>query len=104
MSINPTLDPASRAGVDMGAMPDYPLSDDSDNVFVTNSEVESAMDHRRRRAAMCDPTFTEKAFNAFSSTDAYIRVARDGLAEATCHLSKDMWVRSFHVDLIAIYQ
>lgn len=52
------------------------------------------MNHRRRRAAMRDPTFTEEAFNAFSSADAYIRAARDGLAGATQQLSKDMWVRS----------
>ena len=71
-------------------MPDCPLSDDSDNVSVTNSEVESAMNHRRRRAAMHDPTFTEEAFNACSSVDAYIRAARDGLARATHQLSKDM--------------
>ena len=72
MSTNPTLDPASRATADAGAMPDCPLSDDSDNVSVTNSEVESAMNHRRRRAAMRDTNFTEEAFNAFSSADAYI--------------------------------
>ena len=104
MSTNPTPDPASRARVDTGAMPDCPLSDDSDNVSVTNSEVESAMNHRRRRAAMRDPNFTEEAFNAFSSADAYIRAARDGLAGATYQLSKDMRVRSFCVDLIVIYQ
>ena len=59
MSTNSTPDPASsRARVDAGAMLDYPISDDSDNVSVTNSEVESAMNHRRRRAAMRDPNFT----------------------------------------------
>ena len=104
MSTNPTPDPASRARVDTSAMPDCPLSDDSDNVSVTNSEVESAMNHRRRRAAMRDPNFTEEAFNAFSSADAYIRPARDGLAGATYQLSKDMRVRLFCVYSIVIYQ
>ena len=104
MSTNPTPDPASRARVDTGAMPDYPLFDDSDNVSVTNSEVESAMNHRHRRAAMRDPNFTEEAFNAFSSADAYIRAARDGLAGATYQLSKDMQVRLFCVYSIVIYQ
>ena len=70
---------------------------------VTNSEVESAMNHRRRRVAMRDPHFTEEAFNAFSSVDAYLRAPRDALAGATYQLSKDMRVRSFRVDLIAIY-
>ena len=95
MSTNPTLDPASRARVDTGAMPDCPLSEDSDNVSITNFEVESAMNHRGRRAAMRDPNLTEEAFNAFSSADAYLRAARDGLAGATHQLSKDMRVRIF---------
>ena len=82
-SISQVPDPASRAGADMGATPDCPPSEDSDNVSVTNSEVESAMNHRRRRAALRDPGFTKEAFNAFSSADAYIRAARDGLARAT---------------------
>ena len=61
--------------------PDCPYAEGSDDVSVTNSEVESAMNHRRRRAALCDPGFTKEAFNAFSYADAYIRAARDGLPE-----------------------
>ena len=49
---------------------------------VMNSKVESAMNHRRRRAALSDPDFSKEAFDAFSSVDAYIRAARDGLARA----------------------
>ena len=41
---------------------------------------------------MRDPNFTEEAFNAFISADAYIRAARDGLAGATYQLSKGMRV------------
>ena len=88
----------------MGAMPDCHLSEDSDNVSITNSEVESAMGHRRRRAAMRGPHFTEEAFNALSLADAYIRVARDGVARATHQLSKDMQVRIFWADSITICQ
>ena len=84
-----------RTRGDVGAMPDCHLSEDSDNVSITNSEVESAMGHRRQRAAMRDPHFTEEAFNALSSADAYIRAARDGVVGATHHLSKDMQVRIF---------
>ena len=101
---NPTPDPTSMARVDTGAMPDCPLFEDSDNVSVTNSEVESAMNHRCRRAAMRDPTFTEEAYNAFISADAYIRAARDGLVGATYQLSKDMRVRSYLAYLIIMYQ
>ena len=49
---------------------------------VTNSEVESAMNHRRSRAILRDLKFSEEAFNAFSSADAYIRATRDGLRRA----------------------
>ena len=91
-STNQVPDPASRAGADTGVTPDCPPSEDSDNVSVTNSEVESAMNHRRRRAALRDPGFTKEVFNAFSSADAYIRVARDGLARATDEYLKDIWV------------
>ena len=47
-------------------------AEDSDDMSVTNSKVESAMNHRCRRAALCDPGFSKEAFNAFSSADAYI--------------------------------
>ena len=76
-------EPAIKMRADMGVMPDCPSTEDSDDVSVTNSEVESAMNHRRRRAALRDPGFTKEAFNAFSSADAYIRAARDGLNRAT---------------------
>ena len=66
-STNQVPDPASRAGADMGVTPDCPPSKDSDNVSVTNSEVESAMNHWRRRASLRDPSFTKEAFNAFST-------------------------------------
>ena len=82
-STNPAPDPATRTSVDTGTMSDCYLLEDSDNVSVTNSEVESAMVHRRRKEAMRDPSFTEEAFNALSSADAYIRAVQGGLAGAT---------------------
>ena len=85
-------DPALKARADTGVTPDCPLAGESDDVSVTNSEVESAMNHRRRRAVLRDPGFTKEAFNAFSSADAYIRAARDGLTRATDQHLKDMRV------------
>lgn len=92
-STNPAPDPVIRTRVDTEKMTDCHLQEDSDNVSVTNSEVESAMNHRRRKEAMRDPSFTEEAFNA-SALRTYIRAARDGLAGATHQLSKDMRVRT----------
>ena len=50
------------------------------------------MNHGHRRAILRDPGFTNEAFNAFSSADAYIQAARDRLARATDQHLKDMRV------------
>ena len=94
-------DPALRTGADTGVAPDCPSTEDSDDMSVTNSEVESAMNHHRRRAALRDPDFSKEAFDAFSSAEAYIRAARDGLARAMYQHLKDM---RGSVDLIIIHQ
>ena len=76
-------------------MPNFPLTEDADMLSATNSEVESATDHRRRRAVLCNSIFSEEAFNAFNSGDAYIRAAQGGLARATDQYVKDIRVRKF---------
>ena len=78
-----------------GAKPNSPPIEDADRLSVTNSEVESAMNHMRRWATLCDPNFSEEAFNAFNSGDAYIQAAQDGLARATEQYVKDIQVRKF---------
>ena len=85
-------EPVSRAKASTEVTPDSPHIEDSDRIPATNFEVESAMNHRRRRAALRDPRFSEEAFNAFSSGDAYIRAARDRLARATYQYLKDIRV------------
>ena len=75
--------PAMKTGAEAGVTPDCPPAEDSDDVSITNSEVESAMNHQHRKAILQDPGFTEESFNAFNSADAYIRAARDGLNRAT---------------------
>ena len=97
-------DPALRKGADTRVMLDGPFAEDSDDVSITNSEVESTMNHRRRRAALRDPGFTKEAFNAFSSADAYIRAARDGLNRATVPHLKDMQVSLYCPNMIIICQ
>ena len=72
--------------------PDGPPTEDSDIISATNSEVDCTMNHQRRRATLRDPSFSEEAFNAFNSGDAYIRVAQDGLARATYQYLKDIRV------------
>ena len=77
----------------MGTTPDCPLAKGSEDMYVTDSEVESAMNHRRCRSVLRDPKFSGEAFNAFSSADAYIRAARDGLRKATKQHLTDVQVR-----------
>ena len=84
------LNPAMKTGADAGVTPDCPPAEESDDVSVTNSEVESAMNHRRRRAILQDPGFSEESFNAFNSVDAYIWAARDGINRATKQHLKDV--------------
>ena len=99
-------DPVSTGGTgaDMGVTPDCPSAEGSENMSVTNSEVESAMNHRRRRAILRDPRFSEEAFNAFSSADAYIRAARDGLSRATKQHLKDVQVSLLCLSMITVCQ
>ena len=81
------------ADANMGTTLDIPPVEDADRMSTTNSEVESAMNHRRRRVVLRDPGFSEEAFDAFNSGDAYIRAARNGLARATDQYVKDIRVR-----------
>ena len=87
--------PDTEAEANMRHTLDTPSTEDADNISATNSEVESAMNHRHRRAILRDPNFSEEAFNAFKSGDAYIRAAKGGLARATDHYVKDIRVRKF---------
>ena len=67
-----TPEPDLGAEANVGTTPDGPPTEDADRISATNSKVESAMNHRRRRAVLRDPNFSEEAFNAFNSGDAYI--------------------------------
>ena len=87
-------EPASRAEADTGPEPRSSPTEDADMYLATNSEVESAMNHRRRRAVLRNNIFSEEAFNAFNSADAYVRAARGGLAQATNQYTKDIRVRN----------
>ena len=71
---------------------DTPSTKDADKISATNSEVESAMNHRRHRAVLRDACFSREAFDAFNSGDAYIRAAQNGLARATDQYVRDVWV------------
>ena len=81
MSANPAPDSSTRTKADI--VPAPPLQEDSDDVSVMNSEVESVMNHRRLKEAMRAPAFSEQEFTALRSVDAYIRAARDGLSGVT---------------------
>src|SRR3954469_13120068 len=93
----PTLGPA--AGTNTSHAPDAPPTEDADRLSATNSEVESAMNHRRRRTVLCDACFSREALDAFNSGDAYLRAAQDGLARATEQYVKDIRVRKFWLNI-----
>ena len=80
-------EPASGEEPDTGPAPQSSPTEDADMC--------SAMNHRRRRAVLRNNIFSEEAFNAFNSVDAYVRAARGGLAQATSQYTKDIRVRDF---------
>ena len=84
--------PDIEAEADIGRAPDNPPTEDANRLSATNSEVESAMNHRHRRAVLYDAFFSPEAFDAFNSGEAYLRAAQDGLARATDQYVKDVWV------------
>ena len=86
-------EPDIEAEANMGPTPDVPPTEDADRLSATNSEVESAMNHRCRRAVLRDACFSQEAFDAFNSGDAYIRATQNGLARATDQYVKDIRVR-----------
>ena len=84
--------PDIEAEANMGQTPDTPPTEDADRLSATNSELESAMNHRRRRAVLRDACFSPEAFDAFNSGDAYLRAAQSGLARATEQYLRDVRV------------
>ena len=87
--------PDIEAEADMGRAPDNPPIEDADRFSATNSEVESAMNHRRCWAVLHDACFSPEAFDAFNSGEAYLQAAQDGLARATDQYVKDVWVSKY---------
>ena len=69
-----------EAEADMGRTPDSPPTEVADRLSATHSEVEIAMNHRRRRAVLRDTCFSPEAFDAFNAGEAYLRAAQSGLA------------------------
>ena len=59
-STSRALGPDIEAEANMGWTPDAPPIEDADRLSATNSEVESAMNHRRRRAVLRDDCFSQR--------------------------------------------
>ena len=76
-------------------MPHSPPTEDADMLSAMNSEVENAMNHRRRRVVLRNSIFSNEAFNAFNSGDAYIRASQGRLARAMDQYAKDIQARKF---------
>ena len=79
--------------------PDVPPTEDADRLSATNSEVESAMNHRRCWTVLRDACFSQEALDVFNSGDAYLRAAQNGLARATEQYVKDIRVRKFWLNI-----
>ena len=84
--------PGPEAEADTGRASDAPPTEGADGLSATNSEVESALEHRCRRTVLRDVCFSPKALDAFNTGDAYLRAAQNGLARATEQYVKDIQV------------
>ena len=84
--------PGPEAEANTGCASDVPPTEDADGLSAANSEVESAMNHRRRRTVLCHACFSPEALDAFNTGDAYLRAAQNGLARATEQYVKDIQV------------
>ena len=87
--------PGPEAEANTRRAPDTPPTEDADRLSATNSEVESAMNHRRCWPVLRDTCFSQEALDAFNSGDAYLRAAQNGLARAMKQYVKDIRVRKF---------
>ena len=72
--------PDPEAEADMGRASGTPPTEGADGLSATNSEEESALNHRRRRTILRDACFPPEALDAFNIGDAYLRAAQNGLA------------------------
>lgn len=84
----PTLGPEREASA--RREPDAPPTEDADRLSATRFEVESAMNHKRRRIVLRDACFSPEALNAFNAGDTHLRAAQDGLTRATEQYVKDI--------------
>ena len=84
--------PGPEAEADTGRASGAPPTEGADGLSATNSKVESALNHRRRRTVLRDACFSPEALDAFNTGDAYLRAAQNGLARATEQYVKDIQV------------
>ena len=75
---------------------DAPPMEDADRLSATHSEMESTMNHRRRRTVLRDACFFSEALNAFDAGDVHLRAAQDGLTRAKEQYVKDIRVSNFN--------
>ena len=84
--------PGPEAEADTGRASGAPPTEGADGLSTTNSEVESAMNHRQHRTVLQDACFSPEELNAFNTGDAYLRAAQNGLARATEQYVEDIRV------------
>ena len=84
--------PGPEAETGTGRTSGIPPTEDANGLSATNSEVESALNHRRRRNVLRDACFSPEALDAFNTGDAYLRAAQNGLARAIEQYVKDIRV------------
>ena len=85
---NPAPETSNRTGAHVGAAQTHLPHQELNEVSVTNSEVERAMNHQQLKEDMRTPALIEPEFTALSNVGTYILAARDGLTGVARLFSK----------------
>ena len=75
--------------------PEPSPTEDTDRLSATKSEVESAMNHRRRQTVFQEACFSPEALDVFNAGDAHLHAAQNGFTRAPEQYVKDIRVREF---------
>ena len=89
---NTAPETSTRTGAHADVTQTHSPHEEPDEMSVTNSKVESAMNHRHLKEALRSPALMKPEFTALSTVGAYIRATWDGLTGVARLFSKDMQV------------
>ena len=84
----------SHARLHSRDIPEVPQRETSEAFSATNSEIDSAINHRRRKTSLRNSIFPSQEFKALNSVDTYLGAVRSSFENAVDDFSKGLQVKS----------